>query len=421
METTAIVMGKAVIKIMPRNSGWISLEETLQPQYLITQPRRELSWRREDFTETSTYQPPDGWSLIDAVTHASAEISAVIIKADAKQNYLLEIKMLRFKVNGSIVEQQIFPITLPDPHIFYFPVSLDRIKLVAYGEDVYSAIRWGQNEIVACRFKFLNNQFQANWQQIVEPPSFIETAGIIGGGFDNFHQGNRFLFTHAGVDSQGNFYVAVGSGEDLLPAHDKWFNEHLFSDADPGSFDFGVAILTKFSSSGERQYAKLCGKSRSKQFLNLKVFNQSIFLVGRIKIGTDPGSWDAWILNVDGSNGSVVYESSLNIKDGDMFWDMCVLPDGTALAVGTTNYTQNPFGLSVSDERKAAAFVLNAQGKIVKEIILPQGPSQRGNEAIFVTALQNGFALFSGMQNAPGTHADVYANGFITVKNISKL
>ena len=416
-EATTLISGKAVIKVLPCSGGWISLQETLQSQYLIEQPKREISWRDENLSEVASYAPPDGWSLVDAITHPSGQVTASIIKVNPQQGDSMEIKLLRFKAGSLIAEQKIHPISLSNPHPFYFPVSLDRIKLVPYGEGLYLIARWDQNEVIAYKLGFGKWLFQIEWEKLVEPPSYVESVGIIGGGFDNFHQGDRFIRIHAGVDSQGNVYIVVPSGEEIISAHDSWFHENLSAGTVPGNYDFGVAILTKFSPQGDRMYAKLEGQSRSKQLINIRVSDHAVYLFGRIKTGTGPESWDAWLLTTD-TQGNVVAENNIDIKNGDMFWDLCPLSNGEVLAVGTINYTQNPSGLSVSDTRQAEAVVLDPQGKILQEIILPQGPSDRGSEAMSVT-FRDGNAVFAGAHNAPGTHAPVYSDGFIAIRNYS--
>src|SRR6478609_7221677 len=124
-EVTIMVSGKAVIKVLPCLEGWISIQETLQPQYLIERPKREISWRDENLLETANYTPQEGWSLIDAIAHPSGQVTAAIIKVSPQQGDSMEIKLLRFKAGNLIAEQKIRPISLSNPHTFYFPVSLD--------------------------------------------------------------------------------------------------------------------------------------------------------------------------------------------------------------------------------------------------------------------------------------------------------
>lgn len=413
------VAGKTILKVIPHTRGWVALQETLQPQYLITVPRREIAWLNEDFRQTSTYEVSKGWSLIDVVTHPSGQLSAVIANVDLKRNHLIEIKMLRFKTDGSVVELELHPLPVAGERTRYFPGSLDRVRLVAYGEDVYVVARWEYNEVEASRLTFSNNQFQIAWQTQVEPDAYAGTTGIIGGGYDNFRQGDRYFFVQAGVDALGNLYVAVPSHEDLLTSHDLKFNENLLAETDPANFDWGVAILTKLSPEGERKYSRLEGRSHHIRLLNMRVSDEGVFLLGRVKTGNESTSWDAWVLAADRTTGNVKYESWIDLRQGDMFWDITPVSGGRTIAVGTTGYTQNPVGLSVSDARTACAILLDAQGGMIKEITLPQGPSQRGSEAMYVQVQPNGRVLFAGAHNAPGTHAEIYSDGFITLKDLS--
>lgn len=416
-ESTTIIQGTAVIKVLPFSQGWLSLQETLQPQYLITQPKRELVWRSPGFQQLSSYTPPEGWSLIDAVAHPSGEVSAALINIDITRSNLLEIKALRFKTDGSIIELLLQPLPAEGERTKFFPASLDRIRLEAYNEDVYIVARWEYNEVEAFRLGFSKDKFIMKWQTQVEPDAYAGSIGIIGGGYDNFHQGDRWFFVYAGVDSHGNLYVAVPSHEDLLTSHDLKFNENLSAEANPGTYDWGVAILTKLSPTGERKYSSLQGHLTNKRLINIRVGEGSVYFIGRVKTGSEPGSWDAWLLTADATTGNLKSESQIDNEEGDMFWDVNPLRDGGALAVGTKAYVQNPGGLSVSDSRHAFAVVLDRQGKITKEIILPQGPSERGSEAMFVKLTGNSNVLFAGVHNAPGTHAEVYCDGFIELQN----
>jgi hypothetical protein len=248
----------------------------------------------------------------------------------------------------------------------------------------------------------------------VEPPAQLFTVGIIGGGFDNFHQGDNALFVHADVDEEGNLYVAVVSTAELLAAHDAFFAEDLSSGADPGHFDFGAAVVTRVSSTGNRGYARLLGSpGRDKRLLNLRTVRDSVVLVGRAKTGNQPGSWDAWILSARGIDGLVEYERNIDVQDGDMFWDVAALPGDRLVAVGCTAYVQNPVGLSVSDARDPLALVLDSGGNVQTRIALPRGPAGRGNEAMSVSVGDR--IAISGVQNAPGTHAEVHSDAFLIV------
>jgi hypothetical protein len=416
-ESTTQVQDKAVIKVLPYAQGFISLQETLQPQYLVTQPKRELIWLSTDLQVLSSFTPPATWSLIDAAVHPSGEVSAALINLDITRSHLLEIKVLRFRLDGSIIELLLEPLPVAGERTRYFPASLDRIRLEAYHEDLYVVARWEYNEVEAFRIGFSNGNYMVKWQTQVEPDAYAGSIGIIGGGYDNFHQGDRYFFVYTGVDTQGNLYVVVPSHEDLLTSHDAKFNDNLLADADPGTYDWGVAILTKLSPTGERKYSKLHGRLTNKRLINFRVGEGSLYFIGRVKTGSEPDSWDAWLLTADAATGIKKQESQIDFNGGDMFWDVSPLSDGGAVAVGSTGYVQNPGGLSVSDARQAMALVIDGHGKATREIVLPQGPPERGSEAMFIRFGGKNSMIIGGVHNAPGTHAEVYCDGFIAVRD----
>lgn len=417
-ELTTTIPGYALTKVLRHRQGWVSLQETIQTQLLITLPKRKLVWYNDAFQEISSYEPPTNWSLIDAVVHKSGQVSAVILSLNMQQNSFFSIKLLRLE-NGITKSETVLQPLPGTPETIYFPASLDRVRLEVYDEDVYVVARWDSNQVEASRFGFNNNSFQLKWQTLVEPEANTGSFGIIGGGYDNFHQGDRYFFVYSGVDSKGNLFVGIPSHEELLINHDAWFHESLLSGANPNAYEWGVAIVTKLSSAGERLCAQLVGGSNQIRLLNMRVGEGNVYLVGRIKTGSEPGSWDGWIHAADSETGNRKFESQINIQDGDMFWDISPLHDGGVLAVGSKGYFQNPGGLSVSDSRLDMAVVLDNQGNMQNEIELPQGPVARGSEAMFVTLIGNNNILFAGVHNAPGTHADVYCDGFIAVRDLS--
>ncbi|HZR07183.1 MAG TPA: hypothetical protein VFA79_01280, partial [Myxococcales bacterium] len=411
--------GKAAVRVAPARPGeWLLLFETLQPQSLITAPIRSAGLLGASPDLVRSYAAPEGWLLIDAVAHPSGDVSVLSLRADPAAEYPLRVLLSRFGSDGAVTHGELF--RLPPPTGVEaaprFMSSLDRARIVARGEDVFAVVRWANNSVQACRLGFEGGAWQQRWASWVEPAAPLLFIGIIGGGFDNFHQGDNASFVYADVDAQENLYVGVASTADLLPAHDAFFGEDLMSKADPDNFDFGTAIVTRIDAGGIRSAARLAGTpGRRKSLLNLRVAGDSVVLVGRIKTGDQPGSWDAWIFSTKGATGEIDYERSLDIESGDMFWDVAALDGGKLLAVGSTNYTQNPAGLSVSDARDALAVILDAQGSVEQRIVLPAGPPGRGNEAMSVSAGDR--IAISGVQNAPGTHAEVFSDAFVVVRD----
>jgi len=410
----------AAVRVSPARPGeWLLLFETLQPQLPITSPIRSAGLLGAGPGIVQRYDAPEGWILIDAVAHPSGDVSLLSLRADLTADYPLRAMVSRLGSNGARADLELS--RLPPPSgtevAPAFMASLDRARVVAHGEDLFAVVRWANNSVQAYRLAFAVGSWVQKWAAWVEPPAPLLLVGIIGGGFDNFHQGDTEFFVYADADAQGSLHVGVASTEDVLPNHDAFFGENLLSQADPASFDFGTAIVTRIDAQGVRSFAKLLGTpGRNKRLLNLKVADDSVVLVGRVKTGGEPGSWDAWILSSQAASGQLEYERNIHVQDGDMFWDAAALDGGRLLAVGSTNYTQNPSGLSVSDARDSLALVLDSQGNVEKRIALPAGPAGRGNEAMSVILGDLDQVAISGVQNAPGTHAPVFSDAFLIVQ-----
>jgi len=413
--------GTAGVRVSPARSGeWLLLFETLQPQLLITSPIRSAGLLGAGPEITRTFAAPEGWILIDAVAHPSGDVSLLSLRVDPTADYPLRAMISRFGLGGAVAELELLRLlppsgTEPPPT---FLASLDRARIVAHGEDLFAAVRWANNSVQAYRLAFDGATFVQRWATWVEPPAPLLFLGIIGGGFDNFHQGDSAFFVHADVDGEENLHVGVASTADVLPNHDAFFDENLMAQADPASFDFGTAIVTRITAQGTRSFARLMGiPGRNKRLLNMRAAGDSVLLLGRVKTGDQPGSWDGWILSSQAATGQVRYERNVDVQNGDMFWDAAALNGGRLLAVGSTNYTQNPSGLSVSDARDSLALVLDSSGNVEQRIALPAGPAGRGNEAMSVTVGDGAQVAISGVQNAPGTHAAVFSDAFLVVRD----
>ncbi len=206
-------------------------------------------------------------------------------------------------------------------------------------------VRWANNSVQAYRLALSGGSWEQKWATWVEAAAPLLFLGIIGGGFDNFHQGDSASFVYADVDGEENLYVSVASTADVLPSHDAFFGDDLMSQADPANFDFGTAIVTKIAPQGFPTAARLMGTTgRNKRLLNMRIADDSITLVGRIKTGAQPGSWDGWILSAQADTGQVNHERNVDVQSGDMFWDVAALGDGRLLAVGSPTTRKTRLG-----------------------------------------------------------------------------
>ena len=412
--------GTAAVKVEPwDHQRWIVLLETLQEQLLVTMPQRKLVWLDADLQVIKEYVPPQGRFLIDFSVHPSGAATIVEIEpAPGNDLFLKPIKaqLTRFLADGS---ELTFPLVsgIPDtgaPPPFLF--SLDRARIAPSGEDDLVVMRWSDNSVRAHRLEFRDGAFHSSWTTVVEPPAELLAIGIIGGGFDNFHQGDRDAFVYLDVDPAGAATVVVPSTAEVLPAHDAFFGEQLLAGADQTHFDYGVSIVTRLSADGKRTYAVLSGLGTGKRLLSIRATAQTLYLTGRARVGDGPADWDAWVQAFEAPTGQVLAERFVDVQGGDMFWDLASLGDGSVLGVGSTNYTQNPAGLSVSDARDDLAIVVGPAGAVRKRLTLPAGPVGRGNEVTSVRVIDGRRAMFAGLKNAPGTHAEVFSDAFLSLR-----
>jgi hypothetical protein len=419
---TAHFSDTAAVRVSPARDGeWLLLFETLQTELLVTTPMRSAAVMSAEGEIMRRYDAPSGWVLIDAVAHPSGDVSLLSLRLDQAADYPLRAMISRVGIDGAVVERELFrlvPASGPEVGPAFIS-SLDRAHIMAYGEDLFAVVRWANNAVQAYRLAFAGRALSQDWVTWIEPAAFLGGVGIIGGGFDNFHQGGSVFFVYADVDAQGNLYASVASTDEVLVSHDAFFGEDLRALTDPANFDFGTAVLTQITGQGTRTFARLMGfPGRKKRLINMRIAGDSIVLVGRIKTGDQPGNWDAWILSSQAATLQLNYERNIDVQDGDMFWDVAALGDGRLLAVGSTNYTQNPSGLSVSDTRDSLAILLDSSGSPGNRIALPAGPAGRGNEAMSVSVRAANQIAISGVQNAPGTHAQVFSDAFLVVRTL---
>jgi len=104
------------------------------------------------------------------------------------------------------------------------------------------------------------------------------------------------------------------------------------------------------------------------------------------------------------------------------FFDAAPLPSGRYLALGTTSYTQNPSGASISESAQPLLVLLNSDGSPAQNLAYTGGP--RHNQLTTIAPLNGGW-LLGGMVNGPGTHSGdadpglIVADGF--VRQVSNL
>ena len=119
------------------------------------------------------------------------------------------------------------------------------------------------------------------------------------------------------------------------------------------------------------------------------------------EIRSDGSGWDAFVAVVerDGSPGPY---SLVDIDRGDVLFDVAALPSGGYVALGSTGYTQNPSGESISESAQPLVVLLNSNGSLLQRLKFSGGARQNQLNSI---ARLNSHWILGGMVNGPGTHS----------------
>jgi hypothetical protein len=140
-------------------------------------------------------------------------------------------------------------------------------------------------------------------------------------------------------------------------------------------------------------------------------------LVGRVlsEVRSDGSGWNAFaaIIGRDGTPGPY---NVVDVDRGDVLFDVAALSSGRYLGLGTTGYTQNPSGASISEAAQPLLVLLKSDGSLARNLGYIAGA--RHNQLTTIAPL-NGRWLLGGMTNGPGTHSGdadrglIIADGFL--------
>jgi len=411
--------GTAVIKVRSSLDGVTLLEEKAIP-ILETGPQRRITLLDAAGAVRARYSPPQGFSLIDFAQHPSGEITVALASART-------ITLVRLDRAGARSFE--FPLLDPqaptDPYIILgdgprddtsmVPVfTRDAVRLAPVGEDVVVALRTGRNAVVAYRLAFGTPGgmgYAVQWRTLVEPGVTMLGIGITSGTFDTFGQLENHFHVHVDADAAGNVAVAVSGKPESAPifiAHGVFFHETQTTAIQSG------ALVTRLASGGQRIGTTPVDTTQVSELHAIRLHPNGVALVGRVfsEKRDDGTGWNAYVANVDASSG---FYRVLDIEAGDVLFDIARADAGRYLAGGSTGYTQNPTGASISEQSKPLLLLLEADGSVRRRIDVAAGPRQ--NQVRSIVARGDGYVV-GGMMNGPGTHtgdadpALISADGF---------
>jgi hypothetical protein len=415
------VTGQTVTKVRTSGNEVVLLEERLNSIF-EDGPQRTLAILQSDGHTAQTYMPPPGWSVVDFALHPSGDISVILTTAK-------EVRIVRLDPKGSIRSDQPFldSAAPTDPFFNYAggiknddalqPALMhDAARLAPLGESLAVVLRTGRNAIVAYRLDpNSSGTYQRSWRTLVEPGSSILGIGITSGSFDVFGQLQNHVRIFVDVDADTPATLAVGVVN--LPLSSFTFRAHSEFFSDPISASKGVLLTRVAADDGRRLGSTVIDTHDLAELHGVRATPRGFMLVGRVlsEVRSDGSGWNAFTALV-GRDGDQGQYSVVDVDRGDVLFDIAALPSGRYIALGTTGYTQNPSGASISEAAQPLLVLLNSDGSLAQNLGYTEGA--RHNQLTTIAPL-NGRWLLGGMINGPGTHSGdadhalIVADGFL--------
>ena len=415
------VVGQTVTKVRTAGNEIVVLEEQLTSIF-EDGPQRTLAILESDGRTARPFTAPAGWSVVDFALHPSGDISVILTTA-------ADVRIVRLEPGGSIRSDNLFlDASAPTDPFFNYAGGIkndnglqpalmhDAARVAALGESLAVVLRTGRNAIVAYRLDpDAAGAYRLAWRTLVEPGSSILALGITSGSFDVFGQLQNHLRVYADVDPETPATLAVGVVN--APMRNFTFRGHAEYFNEPIAASTGLLLTRLAAVDGQRLGSTVIDTHNLSELHGLRATPGGFVLVGRVlsEGRSDGGGWDAFAALVSGDGVPGPYHI-VDVDRGDVLFDVAALPSGQYLALGSTGYTQNPSGASISEAAQPLLAVLNNDGSLAQNLGYAGGP--RHNQLTTIAPL-NGRWLLGGMVNGPGTHSGdgdrqlIVADGFL--------
>jgi hypothetical protein len=415
------VSGQTVTKVRTAGNEVVLLEERLNSIF-EDGPQRTLAMLQNDGTATQPYLPPAGWSVVDLAVHPSGDISLVLTTKR-------DVRIVRLNSTGSIRSDQplLDPAAPTDPFFNYAggikddtalqPALMhDAARLAPLGESLAVVLRTGRNAIVAYRLDpDASGAYQTSWRTLVEPGSSLLLIGITSGSFDVFGELQNHIRIFVDADASAPDTLAVGVVN--TPMSNFTFRAHSQFFGEPIAASTGILLTRVSTDDGRRLGSTVIDTHELSELHGVRATPGGFVLVGRVlsEVRPDGSGWDAFTASV-GLDGALGSYNVVDVDRGDVLFDVAALPGGRFLALGTTGYTQNPSGESISEAAQPLLVVLNSDGSLAQNLGYTGGA--RHNQLTTIAPFNGGW-LLGGMVNGPGTHSGdadrslLVADGFL--------
>jgi hypothetical protein len=415
------VAGQTVTKVSTAGNEVVWLEERLTSIF-EDGPQRTLAILQSDGHTVHSYMPSQGWSVVDFAVHPSGDISAILTTSK-------EVRIVRLDATGSVRSDQPFldPAAVTDPFFNYAgglkndgalqPALMhDAARVAPLGESLAVVLRTGRNAIIAYRLDpDVSGAYRRAWRTLVEPGSSILQVSITSGSFDVFGQLQNHIRVYVDVDADTPSTLAIGVVN--APFSNYTFRAHSEYFGEPIAASTGVLLTRVASDDGRRLGSTVIDTHDRAELHGVRATPEGFVLVGRVlsEVRSDGSGWNAFAALV-GRDGTAGPYNVIDVDRGDVLFDVAALPSGRYLALGTTGYTQNPSGESISEAAQPLLALLNADGSLAQNLGYTGGA--RHNQLTTIAPL-NGRWLLGGMINGPGTHSGdanrglIVADGFL--------
>ncbi len=280
----------------------------------------------------------------------------------------------------------------------------DRGRLAINNNALLVAIR---PEDYSTRLSSLHtSSLEINWSELIEPAQEISAMGMTGGSYDTFEQLAHPYMVFLDLDEDGNAYVVVPAlYSSSIHWHNQYFSESL-SHLGETSVSSGLetdALVTKVSPAGERMYTVVAGSVDPDECYGIKADNASFYLYGRTgkPTSTVGYQWDAYLSKYSSDTGSPIFVRSFDIDKSEIIYDIAETNNGDLILVGSTGWSQNPLGYSVSGTARKLVAIIDKSGNFVKEFEVESGLRHNQVRSIIYN---NDRIWIGGWENGPGTH-----------------
>gem|GEM_PF-3038091 len=408
--------GQGVIKAEYSGGSYLVVLETLSPLERVPGVRRiELL---DCSGTTVTAVNGESCDLIDAAVGKTGIFAVGILDADGTESVMLEKydssgkKITSVAVTGETESNQVLD---------------DRTRICLCGECVYVAVF--KNDQTTWLYAFEPESLTQKWSLMVEPDARRLALGMIGGTHDAFGQMTNPYTVFLDTDDEGCAYVAIsvtgGAFSTTLTLHNKYFGESLvLKSASSGTGSTANdTLLTKVDPLGARLYSTVIGTTWQDELHGVQIFNGRIITYGRSAL-TSFNDWDPYLTVNDCATGGEAFAKNYDFGGNEIFLAAgCDPATGYIYAGGCGGWTQNPEGVSVSEEGSKLFVSLNGgSGNPVERIALENGARQ--NQVCSVQYLEQNLILIAGWENGPGTHSGdenrqlVFADGYVEVRQL---